>query len=113
MPIADTRISSSFSSFAQHLTTNTIGPIVTASKLLRALSYPIRKVVFISSDSGSALAFRDFEDGFAAYAASKAALNQMVRHMSAELARAEQSAGIETDERRTTVLAIHPGEVKT
>lgn len=33
----------------------------------------------MSSDSGSALSFRDFEDGFGAYAASKAALNQMLR----------------------------------
>ena len=33
----------------------------------------------MSGDSGSALSFRGFEDGFGAYAASKAALNQMLR----------------------------------
>jgi NAD(P)-dependent dehydrogenase (short-subunit alcohol dehydrogenase family) len=65
---------------------------------------PIRKLVFISSDSGSAQAFRPEEDGFAIYAASKAALNQSLRHMAAELER----KGSET-----VVLALHPGEVKT
>ena len=44
------------------------------------------------------------EDGFAAYAASKAALNQMLRHMAAELKRKGSS---------TTVIALHPGEVET
>lgn len=59
---------------------------------------------FISSDSGSAQAFREMEDGFAAYAASKAALNQMLRHMAAELKRKESE---------TIVIALHPGEVAT
>lgn len=44
------------------------------------------------------------EDGFAAYAASKAALNQMLRHMAAELKRKRSE---------TTIVALHPGEVKT
>lgn len=64
----------------------------------------IGKIVFISSDSGSAQSFRDFEDGFAAYAASKAALNQMLRHMAAELKR--KGSG-------TLMFALHPGEVCT
>lgn len=41
---------------------------------------------------------------FAAYAASKAALNQALRHMAAELKRADDD---------TIVLALHPGEVAT
>lgn len=64
----------------------------------------IGRLVFISSDSGSAQRFRPEEDGFAIYAASKAALNQSLRHMAAEL----QRSG-----RETFVIALHPGEVKT
>ena len=41
---------------------------------------------------------------FGAYAASKAALNQMLRHMAAELKRKGA---------QTTILAMHPGEVLT
>lgn len=63
--------------------------------------------MFISSDSGSATKFLEFEDGFAAYGASKAALNQMLRHMAVELKR---RGGIWDD---VCVLAIHPGEVQT
>ena len=44
------------------------------------------------------------EDGFAAYAASKAALNQALRHMAAELKRKGD---------KTVILALHPGEVTT
>jgi len=51
--------------------------------------------------------FRDHEDGFGAYAASKAALNQMLRHMAAELKR----KGGRWDD--VCVLAMHPGEVQT
>ncbi|RMZ76338.1 hypothetical protein DV738_g5009, partial [Chaetothyriales sp. CBS 135597] len=81
----------SFDDFSLHLHTNTIGPIV----------------IFISSDSGSTAAFREHEDGFGAYAASKAALNQMLRHMAAELKR---KGGPWAD---VCVLALHPGEVQT
>jgi NAD(P)-dependent dehydrogenase (short-subunit alcohol dehydrogenase family) len=58
----------------------------------------------MSSDSGSVTHFREMEDGFAAYAASKAALNQAARHMDAELKR---------QGRKTAILLLHPGEVKT
>lgn len=44
------------------------------------------------------------EDGFAAYAASKAALNMAVRHLAAELKRKDDD---------TIILAMHPGEVAT
>lgn len=44
------------------------------------------------------------EDGFAAYAASKCALNMAVRHMAAELKRKDDD---------TIILAMHPGEVAT
>ncbi|CAD6566752.1 MAG: polyketide synthase [Alectoria sarmentosa] len=68
----------SFDNFSDHLRTNAVGPIITAQRLLHS-GIPIGCIAFMSSDSGSATAFRDFEDGFAAYAASKAALNQMLR----------------------------------
>ena len=68
----------SYSDFANHLHTNTIGPIITAQRVL-ATGLPIGTVVFMSSESGSALRFREQEDGFAAFAASKAALNHMLR----------------------------------
>lgn len=93
----------SFSDFAFHLHTNTIGPVITAQKLLTA-GFQIGTIVFMSSDSGSASQFREFEDGFGAYAASKAALNQMLRHMAAELKRKGSP---------TVILAMHPGEVAT
>jgi NAD(P)-dependent dehydrogenase (short-subunit alcohol dehydrogenase family) len=93
----------SFSDFALHLHTNTIGPIICAQKLLK-LAAPPPKIIFMSSDSGSTQQFLDFEDGFGAYAASKSALNQMLRHMAAELKRAKHE---------TVILAMHPGEVTT
>lgn len=93
----------SFDNFSDHLRTNAVGPIITAQRLLHS-GIPIGSIAFMSSDSGSATDFRDFEDGFAAYAASKAALNQMLRHMAAELGRKKYT---------TTIIAIHPGEVAT
>lgn len=51
--------------------------------------------------------FRDFEDGFAAYAASKAALNMMIRHMAVELKR---RGDVWED---IVVTCLHPGEVAT
>ncbi|KAF2804015.1 NAD(P)-binding protein [Mytilinidion resinicola] len=93
----------SFEEFAFHLHTNTIGPIITAQKLLQT-NIPIGTIVFMSSDSGSAINFREIEDGFAAYAASKAALNMALRHMAAELKRKDDD---------TILLAMHPGEVAT
>ncbi|CAK3897531.1 NAD(P)-binding [Lecanosticta acicola] len=93
----------SYDDFTFHLQTNTIGPIICAQRLLKS-NISIDTITFISSDSGSAQKFREMEDGFAAYAASKAALNQMLRHMAAELKRKGS---------RTTVIALHPGEVKT
>jgi NAD(P)-dependent dehydrogenase (short-subunit alcohol dehydrogenase family) len=99
---------SSFTDFAAHLHTNTIGPIIIAQKLLKITSAdPPSEIIFISSDSGSTALFRDFEDGFGAYSASKAALNQMLRHMAAELKR---KGGKYAD---VCVLAMHPGEVQT
>ncbi|KAH7305827.1 hypothetical protein B0I35DRAFT_109077 [Stachybotrys elegans] len=103
-----TTASVSFSNFALHLHTNTIGPIICAQKMINlAPGSPPAKVVFISSDSGSATRFLDYEDGFGAYAASKSALNQMLRHMAAELRRSKENKN------KTVVLALHPGEVET
>ncbi|MCJ1476508.1 hypothetical protein MMC13_005174 [Lambiella insularis] len=68
----------SFSRFEAHLRTNAVGPIIVAQRLLQT-TIPIGTIMFMSSDSGSATNFRAFEDGFAAYAASKAALNQALR----------------------------------
>ena len=98
----------SFVEFAQHLHTNTIGPIIVAQKLIElSPAAPPNRMIFISSDSGSATSFRDFEDGFGAYAASKAALNQMLRHMAAELKRRGDKW------QDICILAMHPGEVST
>ncbi|KIW06261.1 uncharacterized protein PV09_02733 [Verruconis gallopava] len=93
----------SYEDLVFHLNTNTVGPIITARKLLQS-GVSIGTIAFMSSDSGSSTEFRDFEDGFAAYGASKAALNHMLRHMAAELKR----KGAET-----VILALHPGEVAT
>lgn len=93
----------SFDTFERHLRTNCIGPIVTAQKLLQT-DIEIGTIVFMSSDSGSTQKFLSHEDGFAAYSASKAALNQALRHMAAELERKES---------KTSILAMHPGEVST
>ncbi|KAF1963043.1 NAD(P)-binding protein [Byssothecium circinans] len=93
----------SFDEFAFHLHTNTIGPIILAQKLLQT-NIPIGTIVFMSSDSASQGNFREMEDGFAAYAASKAALNMAVRHMAAELKRKDDD---------TIILCMHPGEVET
>jgi len=93
----------SFEEFAFHLHTNAIGPIITAQKLLQT-NIPIGLICFMSSDSGSMGNFREMEDGFAAYASSKAALNMAIRHMAAELKRKDDD---------TIILAMHPGEVAT
>ena len=93
----------SFEDFAFHLNTNCVGPIYVAQKLLQS-NIQIGTIVFVSSDSGSVLEFRAMEDGFSAYAASKAALNMAARHMDAELRRKG---------RKTSILCLHPGEVKT
>ncbi|KAL9103388.1 MAG: hypothetical protein Q9163_001564 [Psora crenata] len=55
-------IASSFGLFAEHLVTNTVGPIITAQKLLDT-RIPIKTIAFMSSDSGAASDFRHFEDG--------------------------------------------------
>ncbi|QSZ33689.1 hypothetical protein DSL72_005260 [Monilinia vaccinii-corymbosi] len=93
-------------SYHSHFQTNTIGPLLTAKHLLAIPRFRISTVAFISSDSGSATNFRSFEDGFAAYAASKAALNMGLRHLAAELHRKNDPAA-------PIVLALHPGEVNT
>ena len=67
-----------FAKFDEHMRTNCIGPIITAQKLLKT-NVPIGMLVFMSSDSASATNFLAHEDGFAAYAASKAALNHTLR----------------------------------
>ncbi|KJX96353.1 hypothetical protein TI39_contig669g00014 [Zymoseptoria brevis] len=92
-----------YTSLLHHLQTNTIGPTILSARLLSS-PIPLRKLIFISSDSSSATRFLSHEDGFAAYAASKAALNMLLRHMSAELRRKGSD---------TVVLALHPGEVYT
>jgi NAD(P)-dependent dehydrogenase (short-subunit alcohol dehydrogenase family) len=103
--------------------TNAIGPLLTAQHILSlstpspntsppALPIYTRTLVFTSSDSGSTANFRSFEDGFGAYAASKAALNQGLRHLAAEIHRKSNAKSHGRGE-RTVVLAIHPGEVST
>ncbi|PQE28921.1 hypothetical protein CJF30_00003941 [Rutstroemia sp. NJR-2017a BBW] len=101
-------LGSSNQSWHHHFQTNTFGPLLAANHLL-SVSNPkisISTIVFISSDSGSAGDFRSYEDKFAAYAASKAALNMGLRHLAAELHR-------ERGSQAPVVLALHPGEVNT
>lgn len=78
-----------------------------ASQLLKLHPSVLKlsNLTFISSDSGSAENWLSFEDGFAAYGASKAALNMSIRHMAAELKRKK------VDD--VGVFALHPGEVAT
>ncbi|KAA8574674.1 hypothetical protein EYC84_003924 [Monilinia fructicola] len=90
-------------SYNHHFQTNTIGPLLAAKHVLSIPRCRISTISFISSDSGSATKFRSFEDGFAAYAASKAALNMGLRHLAAELHR---KRGVEAP----IILALHPGE---
>ncbi|KAF5621718.1 protoporphyrinogen oxidase [Fusarium sp. NRRL 25303] len=98
----------SYDNFKFHMETNTIGPIICAQKLVNLNpDSPPSKLIFISSDSGSTTNFLAYEDGFAAYAASKAALNQMLRHMAQELKRRGNKWA------EICVLALHPGEVHT
>jgi NAD(P)-dependent dehydrogenase (short-subunit alcohol dehydrogenase family) len=59
----------------------------------------IRTLVFTSSDSGSTTNFLSYEDGFGAYSASKAALNQGLRHMAAELQRKALSSPLKSQRR--------------
>lgn len=70
-----------------------------------------KPTVFTSSDSGSTTNFRAYEDGFGAYAASKAALNQGLRHLAAEQLRLHTAQGHPLS--TPVILAIHPGEVST
>ncbi|KAF4502259.1 protoporphyrinogen oxidase [Fusarium agapanthi] len=98
----------SYDNFKFHMETNVIGPIICAQKLVNLNpDSPPSKLIFISSDSGSTTNFLAYEDGFAAYAASKAALNQMLRHMAQELKRRGGKWA------EICVLALHPGEVHT
>lgn len=143
----------SFEQLDRHLRVNCVGNIVLARKLLalnESESLAIRRrqqlllrstdddrgtifgrqVVFMSSDSGSMADFREYEDGFAAYGASKAALNMMLRHMAVELKRRGQEKenematdwqsktggrdkGVKVWQSEICVLAMHPGEVST
>ncbi|KAH7146800.1 hypothetical protein B0J13DRAFT_606911 [Dactylonectria estremocensis] len=97
-----------YQDFALHLETNVIGPIICAQKLINLEpKCPPSKVIFISSDSGSAINFLGHEDGYAAYGASKSALNQALRHMALELKRRGGKWA------EICVLALHPGEVNT
>ena len=139
-----------FEILERHLRVNCIGNVVLARKLLMLNDSPAllqrreqallardrdeasvvgRQTMFMSSDSGSMADFREYEDGFAAYGASKAALNMMIRHMAAELRRRAtkkqedaksdwQSGGNAASDARpweaeVCVLAMHPGEVST
>ena len=141
-----------FEILEHHLRVNCVGNIVLARKLLELNELEAikewrerqfaedgevsedadlvfgKQIVFISSDSGSMADFREYEDGFAAYGASKVALNMMIRHMATELRRRAARRDNEMRkldwqsreadvmipwEGRVCVLAMHPGEVST
>lgn len=140
-----------FEMLEKHLRVNCVGNVVLAQKLLmlneletvkrrreymqlqpdfdgQALAIG-RQIIFMSSDSGSMADFREYEDGFAAYGASKVALNMMIRHMATELKRRADKKREESRndwqsstkddqegdawEAEVCVLAMHPGEVST
>jgi hypothetical protein len=61
--IDETDFHRTFDHFANHIHTNTIGPIIVAQKLLRLSNVAIGTVAFMSSDSGSTTRFLAFEDG--------------------------------------------------
>ncbi|KAE8141730.1 hypothetical protein BDV38DRAFT_279077 [Aspergillus pseudotamarii] len=88
-----------FDQFAQHLLTNAVGPVIVAQERLKLPDVSIETIAFMSSDSGSTQRFLAFEDGFAAYGVSKAALNQALRHLAEELRRKQ---------RHTVILASRP-----
>lgn len=52
----------SMGSFLYTLCTNAVGPIIVAQQILKHLP-AVGKIVFITSDSGSAQGFRPDEDG--------------------------------------------------
>ncbi|KAF8857263.1 NAD(P)-binding protein [Acephala macrosclerotiorum] len=96
------------------------------SPFLPSVPIHIKTSVFISSDSGSVNNFRTHEDGFGAYSVSKAALNQGLRHLAAELHRKATQTPSPSfpatsnspltparSGKAPVVLAIHPGEVAT
>lgn len=121
----------SYQELMGHLGANCAGNVVVARRVLMLneeirtntavdTNLPVngRNVVFMSSDSGSMGDFRDYEVGFAAYGASKVALNMMIRHLALELRKRAEKAVIgkaETPswEGQVCVLAMHPGEVAT
>jgi NAD(P)-dependent dehydrogenase (short-subunit alcohol dehydrogenase family) len=96
-----------FKTFNHHLMTNTVGPVVLAASLLKYHSKELllSNLTFISSDSGSQGNFLSYENGFAAYGASKSALNMSIRHMAHELKVSGRG--------ELSVFALHPGEVAT
>lgn len=134
-----------FDVLERHFRVNCIGNVVLARKLLMLNELPSisqrreqslvddasanevigKQVMFISSDSGSMADFREYEDGFAAYGATKVALNMMIRHMTTELRRRTSKKEEEARkdwqasdtlvpwEKEVCVLAMHPGEVST
>lgn len=140
-------LNTEFDTLERTLRVNCIGNTVLARKLLMLNDLPSviqgreqqhafgdpenniigRQVVFMSSDSGSMSDFREYEDGFAAYGASKVALNMMLRHMAAELRRratkkaqdfeydwqSKEASRLTPWEQEVCVLAMHPGEVST
>lgn len=110
--------------------------MIVAQNLIKT-RIPIGTIIFMSSDSGSATEFR-VEDGyektvamlnvlnlcysFAAYAASKAGLNQMLRvdiRSSTNFGRASltmkqhMAAELRRENSYTSILIMHPGEVAT
>lgn len=98
---SDVTISTPREVWLQQYSVNVVGAIETYKKV-----YPLmtkkdtRKVIFVSSAAGSFSEFYPVPLG--AYGQSKAALNYTVKHIAAEL-----------QNERFTVLATHPGLVKT
>ncbi|CAH2350556.1 uncharacterized oxidoreductase [[Candida] railenensis] len=87
--------------WVKHYKTNVLGPILVFQVLYPyLLKKGTRKAVFISSVAGSIGGYLAYPNS--AYGQSKAALNYSVKEISSEL-----------DAENFTVLALHPGLVKT
>lgn len=85
----------------EHYRVNVLGAIEVYQRAYPFLSRKgTRKIVFLSSVAGSFSEFFPFAIG--AYGQSKAALNYTIKHIAAEL-----------KDEKFTVLAVHPGVVRT
>ncbi|TGO78453.1 hypothetical protein BELL_0066g00160 [Botrytis elliptica] len=90
-------------SYYHHFQNNTFGPLLAAKYLLRIPSVQISNIAFISDSCGSS-SIQSCIWGLAAYSASKAALNMVLRHLAVEIHR-------HLDSEAPVILALHTAEI--